>query len=95
MAETLGKIEKLDIEQYGCATIRGASCFTGSELPQDYQEIAESYWREVNEQLANQESKVGTIKRIYHESVSIGGEEGLKVIEKVNALSYLIARDQI
>jgi hypothetical protein len=37
---------------------------------------------------------VGKIKRIYHESMSAGGEEGLKIVERINPLSYLIAKDK-
>ena len=62
--------------------------------PTDYKEKLERYWREVNEQIANQEAKVGKIKRIYHESMSIGGEEGLKIIAEINALSHLIVKDK-
>ncbi|MDD5289481.1 MAG: hypothetical protein PHY28_10275 [Dehalococcoidales bacterium] len=95
MAEELGKIEKLDIEQFGLRKIYVVPLiFASSEAPQDFKEKLERYWREVNEQIANQEAKVGKIKRIYHESISIGGEEGLKIVERINSLSYLIAKDK-
>ncbi len=95
MAEELGKIEKLDIEQFGLRKLYVVPLiFSGAEAPQDYKEKLERYWREVNEQIANQEAKVGKIKRIYHESMSVGGEEGLKIMEKINSLSYLIAKDK-
>ena len=95
MAEELGKIEKLEMEQFGLRKLYVVPLlFSGSDAPPDYKEKLEKYWREVNEQIANQEVKVGKIKRIYHESMSVGGEEGLKIIEEINKLSYLIAKDK-
>jgi len=95
MAEELGKIEKLDVDQFGLRKLYVVPLFfSGTDAPPDYKEKLERYWREVNEQIANQEVKVGKIKRIYHESMSVGGEEGLKIIEEINKLSYLIAKDK-
>src|SRR5271157_1313482 len=95
MAEELGKIEKLEIEQFGLRKLYVVPLlFSGADAPPDYKEKLEKYWREVNEQIANQEVKVGKIKRIYHESIAVGGEEGLKIIEEINKLSYLIAKDK-
>ena len=95
MAEELGKIEKLDIEQFGLRKLYVVPLlFSGSDAPADYKEKLEKYWREVNEQIANQEVKVGKIKRIYHESMSAGGAEGLKIIAEINPLSHLIAEDK-
>jgi hypothetical protein len=68
--------------------------YSGSDAPPDYKEKLEKYWREVNEQIANQEVKVGKIKRIYHESMAVGGAEGLKIIADINPLSHLIAKDK-
>jgi hypothetical protein len=68
--------------------------FSAPDAPPDYKEKLEKYWREVNEQIANQEVKVGKIQRIYHESMSAGGAEGLKIIAEINPLSHLIAKDK-
>jgi hypothetical protein len=96
MAEELGKIEKLDIEQFGLRKLYVVPLFfSGTDAPADYKEKLERYWREVNEQIANQEAKVGKIKRIYHESMSVGGEEGLKIMGEINALSHLIVKDKV
>jgi len=95
MAEELGKIEKLDIEQFGLRKLYVVPLiFSGADAPPDYKEKQEKYWREVNEQIANQEAKVGKIKRIYHESMAVGGEEGLKIITEINSFSHLIAKDK-
>jgi hypothetical protein len=95
MAEELGKIEKLDIEQFGLRKIYVVPLlYSGTDAPPEYKEKLEKYWREVNEQIANQEVKVGKIKRLYHESMSVGGLEGLKIIAEINPLSHLIAKDK-
>ena len=95
MAEELGKIEKLDIEQFNLRKLYVVPLlFSSSDAPPEYKEKLEKYWREVNEQIANQEAKVGKIKRIYHESMSVGGEEGLKAVAEINPLSHLIAKDK-
>ena len=95
MAEELGKIEKLDIQQFGLRKLYVVPLiYSGSDAPPDYKEKLEKYWREVNEQIANQEVKVGKIKRIYHESMAVGGAEGLKIIAEINPLSHLIAKDK-
>jgi hypothetical protein len=96
MASELGKIEKLDIEQFGLRKLYVVPLiFSGADAPPDYKEKLERYWREVNEQIANQELKVGKIKRIYHESISQDGEEGLKMVSEINPLSALIAKDKV
>ena len=60
MAEELGKIEKLDIEQFGLRKFYVVPLiFSGADAPPDYKEKLEKYWREVNEQIANQEAKGG------------------------------------
>ena len=95
MAEELGKIEKLDIEQFGLRKLYVVPLiFSGADAPPDYKEKLEKYWREVNEQIANQEAKVGKIKRVYHESMAVGGAEGLKIIMEINSFSHLIAKDK-
>jgi hypothetical protein len=96
MAEELGKIEKLGIDKFtGIRKLYVIPLFfAGSGAPQDYVKKLENYWREVNEQIANQEAKVGKINRIYHESIPFSGEEGLKIVEKISSLSHLIIKDK-
>jgi hypothetical protein len=97
MAEELGKIEKPSVE-----TFKGVRklyvvplIFAGSDAPQEFREKCELYWMQVNEQISNQEQKVGKINRIFHESITIGGEDGLKIMEKWNQLSYLIVKEKV
>ncbi|HEX9897047.1 MAG TPA: hypothetical protein VGA85_05250 [Dehalococcoidales bacterium] len=97
MAEELGKIERPSLE-----TFRGGRklyivplLFAGTDAPEEFKEKCELYWQQVNEQISIQESKVGRVTRIFHESIAFGGEEGLKVMEKWNQLSYLIVKDKV
>jgi hypothetical protein len=97
MAEELGKIERPSVE-----TFKGVRklyvvplIFAGSDAPKEFRDKCELYWMQVNEQISNQEQKVGKINRIYHESIAVGGEDGLKVMEKWNQLSYLIVKEKV
>lgn len=97
MAEELGKIEKPSVESFrgGRKIYVIPLMFAGAEAPAEFKEKCERYWREVAEQVAMQESRVGKIRRIYHESIAIGGEDGLKTMERWNQQSYLIVKDKV
>jgi len=96
MAEELGKIEKPTVESFrgGRKLYLIPLIFSGPEAPEDYREKCERYWRQVAEQVAGQESKVGKVARVFHESIAIGGEEGLKVMERWNQQSYQIVKEK-
>ncbi len=96
MAEELGKIEKPEAEQY-----RGKKkiylvplLFSWQDNPPDYTEKYNLYWQQVREHIANLESRIGAVKAIFHESLTSGGEEGLKVLEKLNPSSYQLVREK-
>jgi hypothetical protein len=97
MAEELGKIERPSTEMFhGERKIYIVPLmFAGSDAPAEFREMCERYWQQVNEQIINQESKVGKVNRIFHESIALGGEDGLKVMKQWNQLSYLIVKDKI
>lgn len=97
MPEELGKIEK-----------PRASQFTGSrklyfiplaniwpKAEEDYAELLEKYWAQVTEQLAGLELKLGVIKKLYHEFVADGGEEGSKIAGQLNRNSAGIIDEQM
>ena len=96
MAEELGKIEKPEVKQF--TNKRNLYLipllYSWSDAPADYTEIFELYWRQVREHISNLESKVGVVNRIYHESISLAGEEGLKVLEQISPSSYQIVTDK-
>ena len=96
MAVELGKIEKPGVEHFeGERKLYIVSLlFAGKDSPEEYLEKFTRYWQHVGEHIANQESKIGKVTRIYHESISLGGEDGLEVMEKLNASSCLIASEK-
>ncbi len=97
MAKKLGKIEKPPVEKYG----KGRKLFfvpllfSPPEPEDDFVEKARKYWDEVEAQVANLESKLGSVSKVYHELVPVGGEEGGKVIEELNSASYQIVRARL
>ena len=97
MAEELGKIEKPTVESFrgGRKIFVIPLVFAGDEAPQEYREKCDRYWRQVVEQIAGQESRVGKTARVYHESIAIGGEDGLKVMERWNQQSYQIVKEKV
>ena len=96
MTEELGKIEKPEAEQF---REKRKLClvpllFFWEDAPAEYKEKLNQYWQEVTEHIANLESKIGRVNRIYHESITVSGEEGLKVLEKLNPSVCQIANDK-
>jgi len=96
MPEQLGKIERLEAEYFkqGKKLYVVPLVYSGEDAPDEYEERCNCYWRQVAEQLANLAAKIGKVNRIYHESVSRCGEDGMKVLERLNPSSYEIARTQ-
>ncbi len=96
MAEELSKINKPEAGRF--ANKRKLYLipllYSWSEAPPEFTEIFGRYWQQVREHIANLESKMGEVNRIYHESISLAGEEGLKVLEKINPSSFEIVRDK-
>jgi hypothetical protein len=94
MPEQLGKIEKLEVEHFkqGKKLYLVPLIYCGENAPDEYKEKCNRYWQQVAEQLVSLSSKIGTVNRVYHESVSESGENGMAAVEKLNAASYRIAR---
>lgn len=96
MAEELGKIEKPEAKQFKNKRklFLVPLLYSWEDAPTEYVEKFDLYWQQVREHIANLESKIGKVNRIYHESITIAGEEGLKVLEKLNPSSCQITRDK-
>ena len=96
MAEQLGKIEKPEADNYinKRKLYLVPLIFCGEDAPPEYTEKFNLYWKQVNEHLANLESKIGQVSHIYHESITLSGEDGLKLLEKLNPSCCQIARDK-
>lgn len=96
MAEELGKIEKPEAEGFKQKRklFLVPLLYAGKDAPADYLEKYKVFWEQVAGQIENLESKVGTVTRIYHESISIGDDQGLQILEKLNPQSYHIVRQK-
>jgi len=96
MAEQLGKIEKPEAEQFKS---KRKLClvpliFSGEEAPPEYKEKFNLYWEQANNHIMSLESKIGKVSHVYHESITLAGEEGLNLMEKLNPASFGIAREK-
>ena len=96
MSKQLGKIEKPEAEQFkgGKKLYLVPLIFSGEDTPPEYKERCHRYWQQVAEQLASLEEKIGKVNRVYHESISLSGEEGMKLVEKINQSCYQIAKSK-
>jgi hypothetical protein len=93
MPEEVGKIEKPPVERFEPKRklFLVPLIFSGKDAPAEYVEKFEHYWDQAREHVGNLEMKLGKINKIYHELISIPGEDGMKVIQKMNDKSYQIA----
>jgi hypothetical protein len=96
MPEQLGKIERLEVEQFkqGKKLYLVPLVYSGEDAPDEYKEKCSRYWQQVAEQLTNLASKIGKVNRVYHESIFQCGEDGRKAMERLNLSSYQIAKTQ-
>ena len=95
MAE-LGKVEKPDADKFtGKRKLYLVPLlFSGEGAPAEYVEKFNLYWEQAGEHIANLESKIGKVSHIFHESIAVAGEDGLKVIEKLNPSCHRIAGEK-
>lgn len=97
MSPELGKIEKPSVEEFKTGR---KLCFVpliygSKELPTDYSEIFNKYWKQVNDQISDLELKLGPINRIYHELVPSAGDNGLKALENLSEKSLKIIKKRV
>lgn len=94
MSEELGRIERLSVDSYraGRKLLFVPLVFAPKEPRPDLAERINRYWEQVQAQLANLEKRLGSVVRIYHELVPVGGEDGARAIEELNEGSYKITR---
>jgi hypothetical protein len=94
MPEQLGKIERLEAERFkqGKKLYLVPLVYSGEDAPDEYKEKCSRYWQQVIEQLTNLASRIGRVNQVYHESIFQSGEDGMKVMERLNPSSYQIAK---
>lgn len=93
MSEDLGKIEKPSAEEFreGRKLYFVPLVFVPRDPQSDLQERINKYWDQVEAHIANLEGKLGSVSKVYHELIPVGGEEGAKAIEDLNEGSSRIA----
>ena len=96
MAEELGKIEKPEAGQFRekRKLYLVPLLFSWEDAPEEYVNLFDLYWQQVKEHLGNLESKLGSVNKVYHESITLADEAGLEVLEKLNPASCQIVRDK-
>jgi len=96
MTEQLGKLEKPEAERFADKRklYLVPLIFCGEKAPPEYLEKFNLYWEQVGQHIANLESKIGKAHHVYHESITVAGEEGLKTTEKLNPSSGRLAKEK-
>ena len=96
MAEQVGKIEKPPAEHFrqGKKLYLVPLLYSSEDAPSEYKEKCGCYWQQVVEQLKKLELQIGRVNRVYHETISQSGGDGMKVMERLNPSSYQIAKDK-
>ncbi len=92
----LGKIEKPSAEDFkkGKKLYFVPLLFSSENAPEEYKKKVSVYWQQVSEQLNKLEGQIGSINRIYHESIVQPGEDGLKMLEKLSPGSYQVVKSK-
>ncbi len=85
MAEELGKIEKPSVEEFkeGRKLYFIPLIHRGEDSPDEYVIKFNKYWQQVEKQITELETKLGMVKRVYHELVAAVGDDGIKVIQEL------------
>ncbi len=96
MQAELGKIEKPEAESFKQERklFLVPLIYSDKDAPTEYQERYERYWEGVIQHITNLETKLGKVNRVYHEALSLSGEDGLKIVEKLNLKSHRIIADK-
>jgi hypothetical protein len=96
MTDELGRVEKPEAKQYeGKRKLYLVPLvYTYEGAPAEYTEKYSLYWKQAQEHIRNLESRMGTVDLIYHESVTIAGDKGLEIMEKLSPLSCKITKER-
>ena len=92
MTEATEKAEEPQPKHFGRKLYLVPFVFALQDGPPGYAEKLEAYWREVGNHVRNLEARFGKIGKVYHESVPLDGEEGLKLVEQLNEKAHRMLR---
>jgi hypothetical protein len=94
MTGELGKIDKPPVEGFkqGRKLFFVPLIFGSPEPLEGYVDKYNRYWEQVEKQLADLVTKLGEVKRIFHELIAEPGEAGNKVAGELNEKSHKIVQ---
>ena len=96
MAQELGRISKPTSAQYeGLRKLLLAPLMYGppGDVP-DGVAALQNYWDQMSTQVKSLASALGGLHRLYHESLSQGGEQGLQLLEQADRRSHEFVKSQ-
>jgi hypothetical protein len=96
MAPELGKINKPEAGtfRYSRKLFLVPLIYSAKDAPAEYIEKFDLYWQQADKHIANLETKLGKIKRVYHESITISDEKSFQILERLNPKSCQIVRQK-
>ena len=65
------------------------------EVPEELRDLLDNYWAGSHQHIANLESALGPVSRIYHETVFLPGEEGAKLVQQLNPRGYSMVQERL
>lgn len=94
MSEELGKIQKPDVESFkkGKKLFFVPVIYYAEGVPEGYVELLNKYWEQVGKQIEELTSKLGAVKKIFHELIDVGGEQGAEAIQSLSERSFNIIK---
>jgi len=97
MPKKLGKIEKPPAEEFrtGRKLYFVPLIYSGRKAQAEYLEKVGRYWSQVETQMIDLELKLGKVDKVYHELISVSGDEGIKTIKELNDKSYQIVKSRL
>jgi len=97
MPKKLGKIEKPPAEEFrtGRKLYFVPLIYSGRKAQAEYLEKVGRYWSQVETQMIDLELKLGRVDKVYHELISVSGDEGIKTIKELNDKSYQIVKSRL
>ena len=90
MTTPLSQFPKPEAEQYqGRRKLYLVPNFAfGPDAPEEAQDLLERYWSEVRDHINNLERTLGAVVHVYHETLFVEGEEGMKLLDGLNPKGY-------
>jgi hypothetical protein len=97
VSSELGKVERPDAEPFRSQRkiYLVPLVFPPAGHAPEYADLHERYWRGVREHLLRLETSIGSIARVYHEAVGLGGDEGIETAESISETSGSISRGKV